>query len=500
MRLVKGKEMKEIDRLSIEKYGIASLKLMEAAGSSVYDEIIKELDGQDKKVIIICGKGNNGGDGYVIARKLTEKNISTKLYTTVDTDALKGDARDNYERLIDLGIQIEDVYESKTFLEDILKSDIVVDAILGTGISREVDEKLKKIVEIINRSHRKVFAVDIPSGIGSDDGKIYGVAIKAYKTITFGLPKIGLILYPGADYVGELIVKDIGIEEKAIEEMDINTFIIDDKMVKDSIKKRYKDTHKGTFGKALIIAGSKGMAGAAILSARAALRSGAGLVTIAVNEAINDIIQMSVPEAITLPFKEIEERMKNFSSIAIGPGLGENQGLFYWIENIVEKYDGPIILDADALNIIGNQADTIFSKNSKIIITPHPGEMAKLTGLSIKEINENKIDIGRAFSKKWGIAIILKGARTVIAFPNGEVYINTTGNPGMATGGSGDVLTGVLASLSGQVESIENAIISSVYIHGRGGDIMANKIGQYGLIAGDITMGVALAIKELHNL
>ncbi|MFA5527479.1 MAG: NAD(P)H-hydrate dehydratase [Peptostreptococcales bacterium] len=499
MRLVKGKEMKEIDRLSIEKYGKSSLELMETAGTSVYEEIMNQFHDDSTKITVICGKGNNGGDGYVIARKLIEKNTYTYVYSTTDPNLLEGDVRYNYERLIDLGVEVKDLYQ-ESFIKDIVESEIIVDAILGTGISRDVDADLEKIIHAVNKAGKKVFSVDIPSGLGSDDGKVYGAAIKAFKTITFGLPKIGLILYPGADYVGQIVIKDIGLKKKAMDEMHIRTFLINHAQVQKSIPKRMKNTHKGTYGKVLIVAGSRGMAGAAVLSAKAALRSGAGLVTIGVGESINDILQVSVPEAMTLPFKEIEEKINDYSSIAIGPGLGKNQGLLYWIDNIVGKYDGPIILDADALNIIGKNAEAIFSKNNKIVITPHPGEMAKLTGLSIKEINENIIETGRFYSQKWRITVIIKGARSVIAFPDGTVYINITGNPGMATGGSGDVLTGILVSLCGQIQEMDKAVISGVYLHGRSGDIMAEKVGEYGLIAGDIACGIAFALKELHDI
>lgn len=517
MMIVTGKQMKEIDRTAIEDYKIPGLKLMETAGHYVYEEIIKEI-GQDKykKIVVICGAGNNGGDGYVVARKLKSNFFPVKVYSTVDIKKLSGDAKINYERLIELDVPVSVLDQSNvldTFIEDVEEAEIIVDAILGTGITREVNKNLRMIFDVINNSSNKILSVDIPSGVGAEDGKIYGIAIKATKTITFQLPKLGCIFYPGAEYIGELVVKDIGIPKEVLKERSSDVFLIDKTLVKQILKPRKKDIHKGDCGKLLVIAGSKGMAGAAALACKSAIRSGVGIVKAAVPSVINDIIQISVPEAISVPLadnkkgqietsclNEILNHIKDCNAVAIGPGLGKNEDILKIINTIIKNTDIPLVVDADGLNAVGLNADTIFSLRNSIVITPHPGEMARLTGLDIKHINENRIEIAREYSRKWGIIVLLKGSRTVIALPNGKVYINTSGNPGMASGGSGDVLTGVLSSFLAQKFKIEDAVVAAAFIHGLAGDIMAEKFGEYGLAASDIATGTAVAIKELYGV
>lgn len=514
MLVVTGRQMKEIDRTAIEEFGIPGLSLMEKAGNCLFEEVMQELKGDDfKEVFIICGAGNNGGDGYVLARKLVNRYIPVKVYSTVDPEELTGDARINYERFIELdyGITVlNSQNEINKFQEEIQSEGLIVDAILGTGLTRTVENNIEEIIHIINDSKKRIYSVDIPSGIGADNGKVYKAAIKAHKTITFQLPKLGCILYPGAEYSGELVIKDIGIPNEAIQKNSPDIFLIDKDFVKNILPHREKDIHKGNCGKLFIIAGSKGMAGAAVLACRAALRSGIGLVTAGIPAGILDIIQISVPEAICKPLGNEEnieidiscltsilEGAQQSDVIAIGPGMGKNPDIQSIVKKLIEEAQVPLIIDADGLNAIGERADAFFKGDKSIVITPHPGEMSRLTGLDISQINENRIDIAREYSKKWGTIVILKGARTVIAIPDGKVYLNITGNPGMAAAGSGDVLTGILSSFVSQGFSVDKAAIAAVFIHGRAGDMMAEKFGEYGLIAGDMADGVGLAIKDL---
>ncbi len=513
MILVSGKEMKEIDRTAIEDHGISGLRLMETAGIRVFEAIQKELNDKDQNVLIVCGAGNNGGDGYVVARKLIQQFIPVKVYSTVNPNKLKGDAKANYQRLKEMGIDIYPLNheENSNFKNDVDESDIIVDAILGTGLSRPVSDELVAVFNIINQSSKKIFSIDIPSGIGAETGRNYGSAIQANKTITFQLPKLGCILYPGSEHTGELIIVDIGIPQKIIDKNHSNIYTIEEKTIKNIIKPRQKELHKGNCGKLIIIAGSKGMAGAAVLTAKSALRSGAGLVKIAVPESITDILQISVPEAICISLKgsnseqvneeNVERIIKNAMScnaIAIGPGLGSHNDIKKLLKNTINTKK-PIVIDADGLNAISDEPGQVLKKGLPIIITPHPGEMSRLTGLDVKYINENRIEVTRNFSKKWGIIVVLKGARTTIGLPDGTVFVNVSGNPGMATGGSGDALTGIISSFCAQGLCAEHAAIASVYIHGRAGDIMAKQYGEYGLCAGDLTIGTALAIKEIFE-
>lgn len=506
MILVSGNQMKEIDKKTIDS-GVSGLKLMETAGTKVFEAIQKEIEDQSQSVLIVCGAGNNGGDGYVVARKLLLQFISVKVYSTVNPDKLKGDAQKNYQRYKEMGVNVLQYNHDniEEFKKDVRQSHIIVDAILGTGLRGPVNDNIKSLINIINHSTKKIFSVDIPSGINAENGQSYGEAIQAYKTITFQLPKLGCVLYPGAKHTGELIVEDIGIPQEIIDKEHSSIYSIEEKLIKSIIKPRQKDIHKGNCGKLLIIAGSKGMAGAAVLTAKSAVRSGVGIVKVMVSEDINDILQISVPEAMSIPIKDLEnieditENLIDYNTIAIGPGLGTHKNIIKIIQNMIEKTDQPIVIDADGLNAIGHNAHKVFKKNNNIIITPHPGEMSRLTGLDIKYINENRIEVTRKFSKEWGIIVILKGARTIIGLPDGMVFVNTFGNSGMATGGSGDALTGIIASFCAQGIQAKNAAIAGVYIHGKSGNIMSKQYGEYGLCASDLTIGVALAIKELLN-
>lgn len=513
MMIVTGKQMKEIDRTAIEDFKIPGLKLMETAGQKVYDVILEEIkDLKSAEVTVLCGAGNNGGDGYVIARKLHSSFIHTKVYSTVDITKLSGDAKVNYLELIKLGVTVEEIsgMNFEKLERDVLNSAVVVDAILGTGINRDIDEKTKDIIAFANVNSKKIISVDIPSGVGAADGKIYGTAIRAYKTVTFQLPKLGCVIYPGAEFTGALVVTDIGIPEDVIFSKASNYFLIDESYVKMMIRKRKKNIHKGTCGTLLIIAGSKGMAGAAILCARAALRSGAGLVKMAVPPALNDIIQISVPEAVCISLWDEDNEqneLKNLDilyqsacdsdAVIIGPGLGKSPCILKVIKKIIGECQLPVIIDADGINALQGALDILKKAKASIVLTPHPGEMGRLVGCPAKEINENRIDLPQRYAVEWGISLVLKGAATVVASRDRSLFINTSGNPGMATGGSGDVLSGIIASLAAQGIYYDDAARAGVYLHGRAGDIMAEKVGEYGLIASDLALGAALAIKEI---
>ena len=510
MLVVTGNQMKQIDNTALAASAIHSLKLMENAGKAAYEDIIGTYDLKNKNVLIICGAGNNGGDGYVIGRKLKKDFLNVKILSTVEFRKLSEDAEYNYKLAKDLGLEIEEVNSIEDFKTEIGKANLIIDAMLGTGIKRDVTDKLKEIFTIINESQKTVVAIDIPSGIGADDGKIWGSAIKAERTITFQLPKLGCIFYPGAEFVGKLEVKDIGINNEIIASHKIFTNLLNMELVSTKIKSKAKTLHKGQSGRVAIIAGSKGMAGAAVLSCKGALRSGAGLVKAVIPEDLLNVIQISSPETICsvqlnsnkgkLGLENIENiisEIKSYDAVVIGPGIGQSESNSYLIKNIIAEFDKPILIDADGLNSIKDDKEIFKNRDNSIVITPHLGEMARLTGLDKAYIYENKIKVASEYSVANKIAVVLKSERTVIAYPDGEVYINTSGNPGMATAGSGDVLTGIIGSFLAQGIVFKDAVNVGVYIHGLSGDIMAEEIGEYGLIASDIALGSGKAIKKV---
>jgi hydroxyethylthiazole kinase-like uncharacterized protein yjeF len=507
MQVITGTQMKKIDQLAISVCGISGLFLMETAGRVVFEEIIRDTAMiKSPAIVLICGPGNNGGDGYVVARMLLNAGVNCLVYSTVHTSVLMGDAAINYERYRQAGgtvlilsnnVKEKDLIGSYVPYQHLINSldqcDLIVDAILGTGVSRPVDGISAETIDIINASGIRIASVDIPSGISGDDGCVYGTAVKASKTITFQAPKLGCVIYPGADYCGELIVRSIGIPEELISDQSEQMHLIDRSHIETLIKPRQKNTHKGSFGKVMIFAGSKGMAGAAALCARGALRSGAGLVKVAVTPEITDIVQMLVPEAICVSRKDLGDLAEAYETIVIGPGLGQDAMNKTYIKDLL-KLDAVVVLDADGLNIMGDEIDQLRNAKAKLILTPHPGEAARLLGCSTQEINRQRVEMARKLSQYTKAFVVLKGAATIVATPEGVIHINTTGNPGMATAGSGDVLSGAIAALAAQGLSPEHAALAGVYLHGLAGDIMSEQFGEYGLIASDLAVGMGMAI------
>lgn len=514
MKLVNSDQIKQLDHMAMENFCIPGIILMENAGLCVLEEVLKSIEKKEnKEVIVVCGLGNNGGDGLVVARHLFNKGIPVRVFITGNPSDIGGDAKKNYEMIQKLDIDIQilvGVNNLKKFSEVVKGCGLIVDAIFGTGLKRDVDGFLQEVISIINESEKEVISIDIPSGVGASDGKVYGLAVKANKTVVLALPKIGNIHYPGADYAGEVIIKDIGIPKAAIENMELNINLITKDMIKAILPFRKRDTHKGNFGKAYVVAGSTGMTGAAILTCKAALRSGAGLLKIPVPQSLNTIMETRLTEAITVPlpefkkgvvgisdFEKILTTMEESNVIAIGPGSGNSRELEELLRNILEHTSKPIVLDADALNSLANRKEFLQLIQSQTVMTPHLGEMARLTELDIDYIKNNRIAVASEFSKKWNTVVVLKGARTVVAGPKGEIYINTTGNPGMATPGSGDVLTGIITGFIAQGIEPLKAAVAAVYVHGKAGDLAAERLGEYGLLASDIIKELPITIKHI---
>ena len=516
MKIVTAKEMQDIDRIAIDDYGIPGIVLMENAAKGVVASLFKKFpDIKDKKIGIFAGKGNNGGDGLAVARLLTDKGIATKVYLLSKKDMLRGDAKTNLEKAEEIGIKILEITsldKLEAIKDNIRKKDIFIDAMFGTGLTSGVKGYYTDIINFINSLKKIVLSIDIPSGLSSDTGEIIGEYIRADMTVALCLPKIGEILYPAAEYVGELNVVDIGIPELIINNRDIKINLIEEKDAAGILPKRKPDTHKGTYGHLAVIAGSRGKGGAAALSSISALRAGTGLVTLALPKCLTVSFEAGIPEVMTLPLPDTKEgtidksalnTLINFlegkSAVLIGPGITTNPSTSSLIKNLVKKISCPMLIDADGLNIIADKIELLKDKPFPVIVTPHPGEMARMLNTTSKEIQTNRIEASRKLSAEYGIYVILKGARTIVATPEGEVYINPTGNPGMATAGTGDVLSGIIVGFMAQGLSARDSSILGVYLHGLAGDIAAEKLSQTALIASDLIKTFPEAIKKVER-
>jgi hydroxyethylthiazole kinase-like uncharacterized protein yjeF len=513
MKVATAEEMQELDRKAIETYRIPGIVLMENAGrgaAEVISNFFSEI--QKKKVAIIAGKGNNGGDGFVIARYLLNQGIYARVYLLTDPKSLRGDAETNFSIFHRIKGEVVSVPSSKDYIKmkrDLEKFDILVDGIFGTGLDAEVRGYYREVIDHLNTLQRPIVAIDIPSGLDANTGKPLGTAIRASLTITFGLPKIGHLIPPGLDYVGKVKVIDIGIPKRLVEEEKIPTYLLE----KEEIQKwlsipRNPDTHKGDYGHLLVIAGSVGKTGAAVMACQAALRMGAGLVTLAIPKSLNAILEMKLTEVMTEPlpetpkqtlslraFSAIVRLCENKKAVIIGPGLGTLKETQSLILKLIRTLDLPIILDADGLTALATQPKTLPIKNRSLMLTPHPGEMARLIRSQVKEVLENRVRLSRNFSQSQHVHLILKGHPTLITTPKGEVFINPTGNPGMASGGTGDVLTGMIGGLVCQGFDILTSLQVAVYLHGMAGDEGTQEMGEKSLIATDIIEKIPTLLK-----
>jgi len=504
MKVATAEQMQELDRKSMEVYRIPGIVLMENAGRGAAEVITKTFpDIQKKKIAIVAGKGNNGGDGFVIARHLLNQRISVKVFLLTDPRSLRGDAETNFNIFHRMKGEVIPVPSSKDY-QKIKKSlenfDLLIDGIFGTGLDAEVRGYYREVIDHLNTLQKPIVAIDIPSGLDANKGKPLGTAIRASLTVTFGLPKVGHLISPGLDYVGLLKVIDIGIPRRLVEEEKIQTHLLEHEEIRRwlSIPRR-PDTHKGDYGHLLVIAGSVGKTGAAAMACEAALRVGAGLVTLAIPKSLNSIMEVKLTEVMTEPLPETPKQTlslrafnailhlcENKKAVIIGPGIGTYKETQSLVLKLIKTLDLPIILDADGLTSLAVQPKTLLATKQPLILTPHPGEMARLIRSTAKEVQEDRIGISRNFSQSHRVYLILKGHRTLIATPKGEIFINPTGNPGLASGGTGDVLTGMIGGLICQGFEILPSLQISVYLHGLAGDDVAQELGEKSLIATDI--------------
>ncbi|MEW6672987.1 MAG: NAD(P)H-hydrate dehydratase [Thermodesulfobacteriota bacterium] len=516
MYLVTASEMQAMDRRTIETFGLPGRLLMENAGRGAAQFLLKTFPGlTGKKVAVIAGRGNNGGDGFVIARCLFQKGVTVRVFLLAKSKAVAGDAAANLKLLKPLGIPVDEIPDGSAFKKHqtaMRHQDIWVDAILGTGLKSDVDGYFKEIIDFINSLGRPVFSVDIPSGLDSDTGHPRGACIRAHSTATFGFAKIGHMLFPGATYTGKLQIIDIGIPDPVAAEVGPAQQLLTADMIRSLFVPRAPDAHKGTTGHLLVLAGSPGKTGAAAMTAMAAMRAGAGLVTLGVPKSLNPILETQVLEAMTAPLPEtidalfaesacdrIQDLLSDKRCMVFGPGVGISPEIESLLRRILPTLNVPMVIDADGLNNLAADVGMLKTAGAPVIVTPHPGEMARLTGASVREIQADRLGCARKFSKKYKLHVVLKGARTVIAHPDGKVYVNPTGNAGMASGGMGDVLTGVIGGLLTQGYTPEAASHMGTYLHGAAADHLAEQMGPVGYLAGDVMNVIPNQIKKLLN-
>lgn len=512
MKVISAQTMQELDRQAIRECGIPGTELMEHAGRACAETILREFGQTGKRAFIFAGRGNNGGDGYVIARLLLQSGWQVRVCILGEQDRIEGDAAINLRQLPPTVISWCTVPGQPADLhrEEIRGASVIVDALLGTGLSSEVSGIYREAIELINTAGCPVLAVDIPSGIHGSSGRVLGCAVPATVTVTFGAAKLGHVLYPGADHTGRLVVADIGIPAELVESADGCEFLTADS-IRPLLHPRDRQAHKGHFGHCLVVAGSCGKTGAAALSANSAVRAGSGLVTLAVPESLHPILEIKTTEAMTVPLPDngkgyladdacpaIAELLIAKDSLAIGPGLGRHPATVSLVQALVKSASLPLVIDADGLNAVAADTNCLLDKKSShVVLTPHPGEMATLLGVSIADVEADRIATARRFAAAFGVHLILKGSRTVIAAPDGSVAINGSGNPGMASGGMGDVLTGIIASLLGQGYGCLDACRLGVFLHGYAADLVAKDKGEIGMNAGDVLEKLPYTYKML---
>lgn len=516
MKLVTGHEMKLLDQQAIEAFGIPGIVLMENAGIRVVEAINHYFQGQilGKRIYIFAGKGNNGGDGLVIARHLANFGADVKVFLACKPEELKGDARINYDIVRHLALNIYTIDTDKDMQRAdiaLTYADLIVDALFGTGFRGSASGMMADLINLINDSGKPVLAVDIPSGLEADTGQIYGPCVKADVTVTFGYPKLGLCLEPGAQYVGRLWLADISLPAN-LKDATVKNHLITQEQVVQWLPMREAGGHKGTFGHVLVIGGSEGMSGAVYLASQAALRAGAGLVTAAIPQSLNPVMEMKTSEVMTRPLPETEEHSismealptllnlaKKCDAVVMGPGLSRNSNTLSLVRNFLSSVAKPVVVDADALMALAE--DPVFKPNPQatLVLTPHPGEMARLMGLSTKEVQNNRLNMVRTCAAKWNGVAILKGAKTLVADAQGQVYLNITGNSGMGTAGSGDVLAGMVGSFLAQGMAPLKAAATAVYSHGLAGDLGAEKLGERSLMATHLLQFLSPALKMLEE-
>ncbi|WP_139905353.1 NAD(P)H-hydrate dehydratase [Clostridium thermarum] len=498
MRIGTSKITADVDKACVESLGIPLMVLMENAALNVF----KHLEtNKFSSYVVICGTGNNGGDGLAVARHLYVSGKKVEVFVVTGSSGRSSECfKANYNILRNMGLAIIDITDYtalKKLKTSLSEAEVTVDAIFGTGLNKEVQGIYKEVIEVINQYSNFTVSVDIPSGMNGDDGNILGVAVMADKTICFEFYKRGFLNYGSKAFTGEILVESIGVPDNILEQFHNDEFIFEKSDLVRSIKPRKKYGHKGNYGRTLIIAGSEGFSGAAYLAAQAAVKTGSGLVTLCCSSAIQHILSSKLSEAMTSPYEDrtrLFELVNISNAVAIGPGLGNNEITLELLKLILENAKCTVIIDADGLNILSKNMRLLKVTKAPVILTPHPGEMARLTGLSVAEINSHRSDIAKNFALEHNITVLLKGYQTIIT--NGyKLYVNPTGNSAIAGGGMGDCLTGIIASLVSQGLTPLEAAACGAYIHGYTGDRLSNDM--YSVNASEVLTKIPYVMKEL---
>ncbi len=505
MKLVTTETMRLVDRECIDNRGIPGLTLMENAGLGTVRFMEREIGSlSEKRVSVVCGKGNNGGDGFVIARELAVRGADVRAFLVGHGDDVAGDARTNLDRFGRENVtELSDGREMGRFVEELAASDLIVDALFGTGFEGVPRGLSGTIIGQMRLCDRPVLAVDVPSGLNATSGVAEGECVRAHWTCTMGLPKRGFFVHPGRTYVGRVHVVDIGVPADVIEAVGVRDNVLTTREASEVLPERPADGHKGTFGRVLVVAGSVGYTGAAALASSAALRSGAGLVYLATPSSLNDILESKLTEVITIPLPETAERsisrealaqmgslLETVDALALGPGLSRNPETAELVRELVGRIDVPCVVDADGLNALALDDVAGRGGDAPLVLTPHPGEMARLLKCGVADVQEHRDEIVRDAAARAGATVLLKGAATVSADPSGELFLNPTGNSGLASAGTGDVLTGIAAALLARGLKGLQAAALAAFIHGLAGDLAAERFGQTSMTAGDVLAGL----------
>ena len=511
MKIATAEQMRHLDNVTIHDRGVPSTLLMERAAQGILEACLDLLDTPEgKKAVVFCGPGNNGGDGVAVARLLLGRGLNVRAFLVGKREKMTPDSREMERLLRDCGGQLEDFNPEDSGQQQATReADLCVDAIFGIGLNSDIRGNAREAIRWMNESAAPTVAADIASGVETDTGRVLGCAVKATKTVTFTLPKLGQLVGDGVLYTGELVVHSIGIPEDLVAGLKYEATSVDENLVRAWLPQRPADGHKGTFGKCCLVCGSTGYTGAPILASRAAVRTGTGLVFLCVPESIYTIAAVKSDEAMPSPMPAGEdgtlsaealtpvlEKLAGCDAALLGPGLGRSDGVRQVVTQVMNTVQYPLVLDADGINAIAGHMDVLYQRRQcPTIVTPHDGEFARMGG----DLSDgDRVSAARKFSMTFGCLLVLKGHRTIISLPDGEVFVNTTGNAGMAKGGSGDVLSGILVSLLAQGMHPVKAAVCAVWIHGRAGDLCARRLGQRGMTPTDMIRALPEVLKELE--
>lgn len=518
MKLLNASQMRALDRCAIDILGVPSTLLMTNAARHVALAALEFMNKTGSGAVgcaaVFCGPGNNGGDGVAAASYLLKKGATIRAFLVGGREKMSADTAEMEKRLTDDGLVLEDLSGAVDALYYVNHCDAIIDAIFGIGLNTELRGEALEAVRLINNSPAHVVAADVPSGVEADTGRILGEAVRADITVTFSFPKPGHFVEPGCTFCGEVRVMDIGIPPELLDKAETNTFTVSHGDI--TLPRRRKDTHKGDYGRDLIIAGSVGFSGAPVLAARAASMTGAGLVSLGVPDAIYHIAAVKCDEEMPFPLPSTAEgslgglavyaildRLKKADVCLVGPGLGRSQAVDEIVFAVLKNSSIPVILDADGINAVSGNIDILDEVKAPVIMTPHAGEFKRLGGeISAKggdRSDGSRINAARRFAAEHSCILVLKGHRTITAFPDNTVYVNTTGGPAMAKAGTGDVLAGMITSLIGQKFPLKDAVLAAVYLHGLAGDLCAALYGEYSVTAGSVIAMLPEAIKTVTS-